>query len=263
MAQLEAMSSQGTTAQQNQPSPASIGASTYPSSSSAPSTTGADLHSPVLSPTSAQSSYFSDINGKTHEGTPETTKAVADWIAKARDTLLQFDGFLGAVPKRLVVEEDYEDTGSDSDDYEYVDAEEGDEEMPEAYVISVQNDGEAQPPADGRKIRHQLSGTSLNGKRKESEDLVSKPPAQSPFGIFATMLKKALPETETNEGSKPEVGVANPDFFKRQHFISLPSIFSGAELLSGLSSQQQFPHILTRGIITLPEAEQLFKMYVF
>lgn len=243
MAQLEAMSSQGTTAQQNQPSPASIGASTYPSGSTVPSTTGADLHSPVLSPTSAQSSYFSDINGKTHEGTPETTKAVADWIAKARDTLLQFDGFLGAVPKRLVVEEDYEDTGSDSDDYEYVDAEEGDEEMPEAYVISVQNDGEAQPPADGRKIRHQLSGTSLNGKRKESEDLVSRPPAQSPFGIFATMLKKALPETETNEGSKPEVGVANPDFFKR------------------LSSQQQFPHILTRGIITLPEAEQLFKIY--
>ncbi|KAF7373425.1 Zn(2)-C6 fungal-type domain-containing protein [Mycena sanguinolenta] len=54
------------------------------------------LPQPVLSPASSAPSISTDINVD-----PKNNRAVEDWIAKARDSLAEFDGFIGIGGTRI------------------------------------------------------------------------------------------------------------------------------------------------------------------
>ncbi|KAF7374423.1 Zn(2)-C6 fungal-type domain-containing protein [Mycena sanguinolenta] len=88
MAQLEQ-----TNARQHAKPPNSATTDTFPLTPS--SSSHNELPSPVLSPSSsAPSSYFPSSSGDT-KAESENNRAVEDWIVKARDSLAEFDGFIG------------------------------------------------------------------------------------------------------------------------------------------------------------------------
>jgi hypothetical protein len=96
-----------TNARQLKP-PNSAATDSFPLTPSTAATGGA-LHSPVLS-----------SSPTTPKAESENNRAVEDWIAKARDSLAEFDGFIGiggaGMPKSLLVKEDLEDSASDGEE---------------------------------------------------------------------------------------------------------------------------------------------------
>ncbi|KAJ7227114.1 hypothetical protein GGX14DRAFT_418213 [Mycena pura] len=247
MAQLEE-----TNARQARP-PNSSTTDTFP-----PLTPSSGLHSPVLSPTSSGLGD-SSVNS-------ETNKVVEDWIAKARDSLAEFDEFIGiggaGMPKNLLVKEDLEDSNSD-DEGAAGDMGSSDDMNGAGYDIEVfDSDGEEVAPYGMRREKlRQLSNASgsINGtrspKKRDSggEKLATLPSEASPFGLMADLsLKKG--RAESPEHTAPALGVANDDFFR-----SSP----GPDPMRSrpIGDHPAAPHILTRGLITPQEAEKLFDIY--
>ncbi|KAJ7104225.1 hypothetical protein B0H15DRAFT_1016609 [Mycena belliarum] len=231
-----------------------------------PLTPSSGLHSPALSPTSPSAAYYGP------DGTPskvesEANKAVEDWIAKARGSLAEFDGFIGiggaSMPKSYLVIEDLEDSASEEEEAD--DAANGDnQDVPEYEIEVLDSEGE-EVAHRGRKPQHRqhskASSCSTNGerspKKKDSgnEKLATLPSEASPFGLMADLsLKKGRAESPENMDNAPALGVANVDFFRSS---PAPDPRRSRPLGSGPAP----PHILTRGLITPLEAEKLFDIY--
>ncbi|KAJ7052617.1 hypothetical protein C8F01DRAFT_1261749 [Mycena amicta] len=225
-----------------------------------PLTPSSGLHSPVLSPTST--TFGSDPT----KGSSETNKVVEDWIAKARDSLAEFDGFIGiggaGMPKSLLVKEDLEDSSSDGEDVSSNELNAGE------YEIEVlDSDGEEVSPSSRRGVKlRQMSNASgsSNGaplpKKKDSggEKLATLPSEASPFGLMADLsLKKSRaesPEAEMGTEPTPALGIASDSFFR-----SSPA--PDPMRIRPIDGHPTLPHILTRGLITPQEAEKLFDIY--
>ncbi|KAJ7153989.1 hypothetical protein C8R43DRAFT_443958 [Mycena crocata] len=97
-----------------------------PTSASASEISFASLHSPILSPTSAGAAGYDGGAQLSQIPPPPTTKAEADvaaWLAKARGSLAEFDGLLGATPvlQGYLVAGDDSDHSSDDGDYHHYD----------------------------------------------------------------------------------------------------------------------------------------------
>ena len=271
MAQLEASSSKRT--------------SSVPSDSF---TSSQGFSSPVLSPISSHSHLASE-GSLTVEA--ERNKAVEDWIAKAKQSFQEFDGYIGiggaGLPKSYFVDGDLENPeASDEDDYvHYLGSDDGDDD----YEIAVEHfDGDETSKVRSKHyIRHRSSGSSLgtNGTgttghpRKRKSSGSSKPAVlpggAAPFGLFGEMSLK----TPRKRGSSAEVeeeekvaGIANADFFRSSKFAGSDIFCVVASYRVGLAPapesidsrlanfEHQMPHVLTRGIISPKEAEQLFQM---
>lgn len=222
------------------------------------------FHSPVLSPSATDSSYFG-ADAPSQAATTETNKLVEDWISKARDSLAEFGGLIsGGMPKSYIVEADPEDSPSEngSDDERQTAGE---------YEIAVVSGDESSEEAnEGRQtVRHKRSFASSTGsasgtKKKDSagpsEKLATLPSEAVPFGLMAGLsLRKGRKRTDSVEADTEAdtengngLGVANDDFFR-------PSP-APDPARTQIDVGPQAPHILTRGIITPIEAEKLFKM---
>ncbi|KAG6918634.1 hypothetical protein DXG01_012753 [Tephrocybe rancida] len=219
------------------------------------------LHSPLMSPTSTHSSY---LTTETSNGTDlEANKAVEDWIAKAKQSFKEFDVFIGiggaGMPKSYLLEEDLEQVDSDEDDEEYVNISDTD-----SYEIAVEHPdgGESQNGA----LRHQHSsssiGTNKTGLTQKKHSGESAKPAilpgeAVPFGLFGDLSLKSGPKKRASSAEIQEAdkapGIANTNFFR-----STPA---PEAMDKRLTSFQNPPQILIRGIITPQEAENLFKIY--
>ncbi|KAH9481451.1 Transcriptional activator of proteases prtT [Psilocybe cubensis] len=269
--------------------------SNQPRNAGMDTSTGVNLSSPVLTPSSNSGSFFgSDVpgdeaGGDEHGGANGNgsnnvvmNKAVEEWIAKARESLHEFGAFIGiggaGMPKRYLVEEDYEGGDDSDDDEEYVDA--SDEALAEAfgngderYEVTVDNapgdaSGSSNPEQGGRILNHKSSSSSIGTvatantqqrKKNSGENAkpVNLPVGAAPFGLFGELSLKnpvsragsAEPEDE-DRGS----GIANANFFKST--LAPQALGRRLEV-----AQHQAPSILTRGIITPLEAEKLFKIY--
>nr|GAT60822.1 predicted protein [Mycena chlorophos] len=214
------------------------------------------LQSPVLSPTS---DLGSDL---TKASSAETNKVVEDWIAKARDSLAEFDGFIGiggaSMPRSLLVKEDPEHSSSD-EDIVYTD-----EPNAVEYEIEVIDDEGEEIEHAGVKRRQMSSASgSSDARLPRKQDSGSEKPATlpteaSPFGLMADLsLKKGraeTPEAEMDEPSTPALGVASDSFFR-----SSPA--PDPMRVRQVDEHPTLPHILTRNLITPQEAEKLFDIY--
>lgn len=192
------------------------------------------LHSPVLSPSSTHTSSYFDS-----EAPPESTnKAVEDWIAKARESLNDFGGFIGiggaGMPRAYIVEEDPEDSPSSDDDYGT--PEDGESQVGEGeYDFAVvDSDGEEWNPEDSiqRRTSRQRSNASSAGsnhtrpqpRKKDSgtsAKLATLPSEAAPFGLMAGLSlrkhkqqKGGSVEPEVKAEPDDGLGVANDDFFR-------------------------------------------------
>ncbi|KAJ7158827.1 hypothetical protein C8R46DRAFT_957558 [Mycena filopes] len=240
------------------------------------------LHSPVLSPSSTNASYFSSdpSSSKVGESDVLANKAVEDWIAKARDSLAEFDGFIGiggaGMPKSYLVKEDLEDSSSEEEDGEEGGADQGssgDDPKPEYGIEVLDSEGEDVTHQRGRrggpKMRQgSIASNSTNGnnnsgrrspKKKDSGNakLATLPSEASPFGLMADLsLKKSRAESPEgmDNGEAPALGVANDNFFRSS---PAPDPMRSRPLGGAPAA----PHILTRGLITPQEAEKLFDIY--
>lgn len=211
---------------------------------------------------------------------------VEEWIAKARESIEAFGGFIGAggtgMTKSFLVDEDEEGSGSsEDDDYEFAVEDEdgepveinqfGDEET------SRRNGAVGMRRSASRDIQS-VGGSSTSGSQNKerrlsgtTEKLVILPSEASPFGLIAKMsLKNRRRRTSPGVEDEDDVGVANEDFFRHSMFRFIPwliySLFTAAgptpEPIKSrvLSDPRQTPHILIRGVITPDEAEKLFRM---
>lgn len=218
----------------------------------------------------------------------ERNRAVEDWIAKAKQSFQEFDGYIGiggaGLPKSYFVAGDLENPeSSDEDDYVNVgSSDEGDDD----YEIAVEHfDGEDE--IQTRNYVRQKSSTSslgtdgpgVPGHRRRRKSSGSSKPAvlpggAAPFGLFGELSLK----TSRRRGSSVEAeeedkapGIANTNFFRSSKcylYLSFASHISTAQPAPAPESvdnrlanfEHQMPQILTRGFISPKEAEQLFQM---
>ncbi|CAK5268551.1 unnamed protein product [Mycena citricolor] len=231
-----------------------------------PSSSG--IHSPVLSPTSNGSYFDAGVIGPACPDNVETNKVVEDWIAKARGSLAEFDGFIGiggaGLSKRYLVEEDLEDSSSGDDDHAVSDDDDLGDGTTHGGAVDIEvmdSDGEEVPVGHrghrgvkDRQMSNSSSTTDRNPKKKDSGNtkLATLPSEASPFGLMADLsLKTGLAESPEAVDA-PALGVANADFFRSS---PTPDPMRGRQLNPAM------PHILTRGVITPQEAEKLFDIY--
>lgn len=219
--------------------------------------------------------------------TPEKKKDVEDWIAKARESLAEFGGIIGVgLPKSYIVEGDPEDSPSSGEEDDYMEAVQhglpsapaGEYEF--AVVDSDADESGAEATVHRRRSRSSFhsnrSGSSTGTRKKNSgasDKLATLPSEAVPFGLMAelSLRKQRRPGSFDEEGDadgSKDLGVANDDFFRRSEFLGTSSLLHN--LPSGPAPdpartrlddplQSQAPHILTRGVISPAEAENLFK----
>lgn len=250
------------------------------------------LNSPVLSPSSTTTSFLSsDAPSSSTDANMATNKAIEDWIAKAKQSFEEFDGFIGiggaGMPKSYLVEEDLENPESDYED-DFVNIGGSDDEN-DGYEFAVEHhDGDDIMTKSEHTLRHKSSvssiGTNSTGvtgqarkKSSENSKLAILPGQAAPFGLFGDLGLKATRKrgssSEIEEDDKAP-GIAGANFFRSSESGCLsililasydviclaPGPETADRRLANL--QNQTPHILTRGIITPKEAEKLFQMYV-
>lgn len=159
-------------------------------------------------------------------GTPEATRTradVQDWIAKARESIQAFDGYInmggpGVRTSDLLAD----DEGSDPEaEYAGVDAGDDDEE----YALTV-DDGEAdEPSTDEDVVRvRRLSGPDDAAGARSKGQLATIPSPAAPFGLMAKLhlgsnraglrRMKSKSSVGAEEEDDEDVGLANPDFFR-------------------------------------------------
>jgi len=247
----------------------------------------------VLSPSTASGPYFGGTS-LAGNNSATTDKAVADWIAEARQSLDHFGTLVGiggaTMPQSYLMRESYEESDS-SDDDEFVDVSEeldGFGNSDDRYEVAVEEPTSDDMGSEGlvvqRSLHHKSSassfgttGTGSSQIRRKGQGDRSKPanlPVEaSPFGLFGNLSLKnprsRASSTERDDEDKGP-GIANENFFKpsEEPFLFLnPQALKtfSAPALNALgrrleSAQHQAPHILTRGVITPQEAEKLFEM---
>jgi len=151
---------------------------------------------------------------------------VEEWIAKARESIEAFGGFIGAggagMTKSYLVNEDPEDSGSSEDDaYEFA------VEYEDGGTVEIDSHGSRQ---QGRSTSREIQSVSVSSvgssfhKRDSSnsgtQKLVTLPSEASPFGLIANLsLKHRRRRSSLIAEDKDNVGVANEDFFR-------PSVFN-------------------------------------
>ncbi|KAF8206499.1 hypothetical protein K438DRAFT_1817313 [Mycena galopus ATCC 62051] len=217
-----------------------------------PSSSGRELPSPVLSPSVAP------------RPESENNRAVEDWIAKARDSLAEFGGFIGiggaGMSKSMLVKEDLEDSasseGEEDAEARAEDLADSSDELKEEEVEIEVFDSEGEEvvqPGTGKKLR-QLSNASTNDGISMNGRVAPKKKDSGGEKLATLPARRKGPDEEVDDGSAPALGVANSNFFRSS---PTPDPMRSRPLSNGPAA----PHILTRGLITPQEAEKLFDIY--
>jgi len=151
---------------------------------------------------------------------------VEEWIAKARESIEAFGGFIGAggagMTKSYLVDEDPEDSGSSGDDaYEFaVEDEDGE-------TVEINDHAARQQRRPASMEMQSVGGSSVRSghhKRDSSgsgtQKLVTLPSEAFPFGLIANLsLKHRKRRSSPGVDDEDDVGVANEDFFRPSTFI--------------------------------------------
>lgn len=224
-----------------------------------PTTTNTDLYSTLSMPTTGITSPDSEDRDITLQNEQVAKPDVLDWIAKARESLEQFGGYIsmgGPGATRAQLNGDGEDetedgsTSNDEDEYEFA-VEDADGDGP---LGSAGLDGDH----NGAYLSEN-EGSLATRRPSATEKLAILPSEAAPFGLMAnlslkmTRRRRSRPSSEAaEEGEEVDaLGIPNKDFFRSSPAPERPII----------DENQQHPHILKNGIVTPAEVENLFKIY--
>ncbi|KAI0926056.1 hypothetical protein AcV5_008620 [Taiwanofungus camphoratus] len=178
---------------------------------------------------------------------------VQDWVAKARESIEAFGGYIDMGGPSVTVDmlgNDDSDPSPDDDDAEYalsvqdVDADDGE----------LGGEGDAGAFSPGQESEE--DSPSLRGRGPSpAQKLATLPSEAVPFGLMANL---ALARTRRTSRSRDEdreetekVGLANENYFRPSPAPERPMIYD----------QHQPPHILRTGLVKPDEVEKLFKIY--
>ncbi|KAJ7875081.1 hypothetical protein B0H13DRAFT_1894288 [Mycena leptocephala] len=213
-------------------------------------------HTLLLTPSPSfgpQSLYFGngDLSGAASDNANQISE---EWIALVRDSLAESDSFIGiggaGVPKSNLVKEDLQDSSSTEED----DADEGSWE--DEYEIEVlDSEGEEIVRRRGRplKKRRRSTGSSSTGGPGHGGRAAPKRDFGNPK--LVTLPSKSRAGSPEDMDPTPAQGVAYVDFFRSS---PIPDPMHSRPL----GVDPAVPHILTEGLITPQEAENLFDMCV-
>ncbi|KAH9949980.1 hypothetical protein B0H21DRAFT_832802 [Amylocystis lapponica] len=201
------------------------------------------------------------------EGDSGTAPDVEDWIAKARQTMEAFGGYINmggsSVTMEMLGDEGESDDGSegvleDDGDVDGGDGESG--EMSES-VLSLDS------PANGRgrgyfsreSTDSASDSTHRRGHGGATQKLATLPHEAAPFGLMATLaLNKSRRQrsrrssiSEASAGDHGGVGLANDDYFRPSPAPEKPMT----------PEHHQPPHVLRTGLLKPHEVEKLFTIY--
>jgi len=194
-----------------------------------------------LSPSTTTSSLFSDPIFK-EEGSSsppsthshpnaESNQAVADWLAKAKESLQEFGAFIGlggaALPQSYLIE-DGESESSREDDFVDVEEDLYDDKYEVVIDLPVSDGGDQEMGhalGSAGSVRDESFSTGLGTgnmpvRRRipsESSKPANLPVEAAPFGLFANLQLKKTKSRENSAEPKEEgdkgTGIANEDFF--------------------------------------------------
>ena len=165
-----------------------------------------------------------EIEGSEAAGSPEATRAradVQDWIAKARESIQAFDGYLtiggaGVRTTDLHAEEE----GSDPEN-EYVGVQDED------YGDNDGDDGDEPSTSSDEAMRASRITISDDSAMRPKGQLATIPSPAAPFGLMAKLhlgsnrgLKKMKSKSSVGaeDDEEEDVGLANPDFFRPSEY---------------------------------------------
>ncbi|KAI0787822.1 hypothetical protein C8Q74DRAFT_1315611 [Fomes fomentarius] len=238
---------------------------------------------------SASTTDLSNLSELTHSdiGTPEpgpeaiTKPDVLDWIAKARESIEAFGGYINmggpGVTKDLLSGDDplgWRDSSSDSSEVEGETAEDQQDDHSDIHVKVEDVDGkpapqrgrtrpEGPPASEASTSRAGDETSSKSSRRRRSrnkERLAILPVEAAPIGLLANMsLRKPRSRkssrsrsVSTTDDNDNEYGVANEDYFRAD---------SPGPDRPIMYEQHQTPYILRSGIVSPSEVERLFKIF--
>ncbi|KAI0749472.1 hypothetical protein C8Q80DRAFT_1269350 [Daedaleopsis nitida] len=243
--------------------------------------------SPSQSASNTDPSNISELS-TSEIGTPEpatnhiTKPDVLDWIAKARESIEAFGGYINmggtGATKDLLSGGDllgWKDSSSESEDAEgdseedgyksdlHVEVRDVDAKQAEVQRGRARPEG---PPANEASTSQAKSDatsssrrTSRRPKSATREKLAILPVDATPIGLLANMSLKKKPRSRKSSRSPSvsttednEYGMANEDYFR----ASSPSPDR-----SVMYAQHQAPYILRSGLVSPAEVEKLFKIY--
>lgn len=201
---------------------AQAGVSNAPSPQSTTGESIASLSTRLLSP-----DYESDQNS------PElnkTTADVQDWLAKARQSMEAFGGYLrlgGPGVTRDMVAEEAEEEANEHDTPPY---EERDDEL-EIDVEDPDDDSDNEGSVDTSRRPRVASASSETGSKKR---LLTLPPEAAPFGLMARLslnqpvrrIKSKSSLVSKDEEEEEEVGLAAQDYFRASAYPGYQPVYS-------------------------------------
>lgn len=199
----------------------------------------------------AQLEYDADNHG-------QSQAEVQDWVAKARESIEAFGGYIGVGAASSYRDTAEESDSEDSDSYGEADGESD-------YAEAVSEHGARFDDS----LSHRASPEEA-GKRKDLEKLATVPSPVTPVGLMANLsLRRSRITKGANGEDEDGVGMAREDYFKAGELLTLATTIevlkpaaANPDPTQRLSDLQQHPAILTRGIVTPEDVDKLFKLYV-
>jgi hypothetical protein len=243
-----------------------------------PNLESAIIRSPSVS-TEGDSFDESGVSPSSVTAYAEGSKAIEDWLAKAKESFLQFGD---SISKSYVSDDDSDSAGWGDDDYENVGQDDlvGYRDENEKYEIAVMHPDETTEPIEdfqgGRLQKHSSSsslstttasvaGSAGHPRKKGGEKPSNLPTVAAPWGLISRLSI----QNRANSVDPEDTGINNSEYFiSRQLSLIFPNLptddFSGSNDQSDATkaAQSAQPHILARGIISTSDAEKLFAMYV-
>ncbi|KAH7928236.1 hypothetical protein BV22DRAFT_1117670 [Leucogyrophana mollusca] len=212
------------------------------------------LASQSLSPTSpGPQSPENDPNASSADKVTPRPE-VQDWIAKARDSINAFDGLMaagGPVTQRMHIRGETDESDSSGDEYAITFEGDSDDEEDFGYATA---DDDNRSHQSGSRERASISSQNTSKKKDSGVKLATMPTQASPFGLMAHLSLKSTRQKSVEPEHEDAFGVARDDFFEPSQSPDTP----GGKLVP---TGHQLPHILTRELVTVQEAEMLFKYY--
>ncbi|KAH9856553.1 hypothetical protein C2E23DRAFT_865967 [Lenzites betulinus] len=221
-------------------------------------------------------------------GTPErAVEAVAkpdvlDWIAKARESIEAFGGYINmggsGVTKDMIGEDvlGWKDSDSDeAEDRQELEEQGGDGDEGEIHVevedVDAKSGASASPPRGRTRVAQQPGGSkdelevSTQGTRRRKsrqgrEKLAILPNEAAPIGMLAGLSLRASKSRKSSrsrsaspvDDNDNDYGVANDDYFRAS---------SPGPDRPIMYAQHQTPYILRSGLVSPVEVEKLFKIF--
>jgi len=173
-----------------------------------------DLHNPNPTRSPSQIGFVSlpPEGPATDQGAVMPKAEVLDWVAKAKESIEAFGGYIGigtaSVTKDLIGDPD--DSADSDDDERFLSARASEDEGEGASVAS-----------DDRGLASRHVSPEERGRRRDiipsSEKPATIPSHVAPFGLMATLLRKTRLDDDPSEENAEKgdaVGVARKDYFR-------------------------------------------------